>query len=284
MLGVLKAGGAYVPLDPTYPQERRDFVAADAAVALVVTAEELADLVPPGIERRLYVDAPEEWSNLSSTRLPDAGGASPGNLAYLIYTSGSTGKPKGVAIEHRNASALLTWALGLFAERETARVLASTSINFDLSIFEIFVPLARGGAVELVENALAMPAEPGSHAGQHRPLGPLRGAARRRPAGDRRDGQPRRRAAAARTGRPPLRRRIGGAGLQPLRPVRGHHLLDLGADRSRRPGRAVDRATDPRHAGLRRSTATSGWCRSARRASSCSAARGSRAATSAART
>ncbi len=161
MLGVLKAGGAYVPLDPTYPQDRRDFVAADAAVALVVTAEELADLVPPGIERRLNIDVPEEWRNLSDSGLPDAGGASPGNLAYLIYTSGSTGRPKGVAIEHRNASALLTWALGLFAERETARVLASTSINFDLSIFEIFVPLARGGAVELVENALAMPAEPG---------------------------------------------------------------------------------------------------------------------------
>ncbi|HEV2847307.1 MAG TPA: amino acid adenylation domain-containing protein, partial [Thermoanaerobaculia bacterium] len=108
----------------------------------------------------LRIDVPAEW-DASDAPLEPAGGAAPGNLAYLIYTSGSTGRPKGVAIEHRSASAMVTWALGLFAESEIARVLASTSINFDLSVYEIFVPLARGGAVEVVENGLAMPSEPG---------------------------------------------------------------------------------------------------------------------------
>ena len=68
-----------------------------------------------------------------------------GNLAYVIYTSGSTGRPKGVAIEHRSAVALVRWARREFPAEEPARVLASTSICFDLSVFELFVPLSLGG-------------------------------------------------------------------------------------------------------------------------------------------
>ncbi|AFZ33306.1 non-ribosomal peptide synthetase (plasmid) [Gloeocapsa sp. PCC 7428] len=79
------------------------------------------------------------------------------NLAYVIYTSGSTGQPKGVAIAHRNATTLVNWAHDVFSTEEIAGVLASTSICFDLSIFEIFVPLCGGGKVLLAENALQLP-------------------------------------------------------------------------------------------------------------------------------
>src|SRR5690606_25804539 len=68
------------------------------------------------------------------------------NLAYVIYTSGSTGLPKGVAIEHRNTAALIHWARKHFNKAELHAVLASTSVCFDLSIFEFFVPLSMGGA------------------------------------------------------------------------------------------------------------------------------------------
>src|SRR5436305_14430627 len=78
----------------------------------------------------------------------------PNHLAYLIYTSGSTGKPKGVAIEHRSASALLAWTREVFPAADLAAVFASTSVCFDLSVFEIFAPLTRGGTVVLAENAL----------------------------------------------------------------------------------------------------------------------------------
>jgi amino acid adenylation domain-containing protein len=81
-------------------------------------------------------------------------GVDAGNLAYVIYTSGSTGQPKGVAIEHCNTVALLFWANSVFEASELAGVLASTSICFDLSIFELFVPLSWGGKVMLAENAL----------------------------------------------------------------------------------------------------------------------------------
>src|SRR4029079_5470711 len=92
---------------------------------------------------------------------PPAPGAAtpavPGNLAYLIYTSGSTGRPKGVAIEHRSAAALVRWAADAFTAAETAGVLASTSLCVALSVFELFVPLARGGKVILAANALELP-------------------------------------------------------------------------------------------------------------------------------
>src|SRR6185369_16812864 len=78
------------------------------------------------------------------------------NLAYLIYTSGSTGRPKGVAIEHRSAVALIHWARSLFPPEDLAAVLAATSICFDLSVFEIFVPLSWGGSIHLADNALAI--------------------------------------------------------------------------------------------------------------------------------
>jgi amino acid adenylation domain-containing protein len=87
-------------------------------------------------------------------------GHSGGRLAYLIYTSGSTGDPKGVAVPHAAAVALVRWAGTVFSREDLSGVLASTSINFDLSVFEIFVPLAYGGTVILAENALELPRLP----------------------------------------------------------------------------------------------------------------------------
>ena len=78
----------------------------------------------------------------------------------MIYTSGSTGQPKGVAIEHRGPVALAAWARDHFDAGSLAGVLASTSICFDLSIFELFAPLSWGGTVILAENVLALPRLP----------------------------------------------------------------------------------------------------------------------------
>ncbi|MCB1034956.1 MAG: AMP-binding protein, partial [Acidobacteria bacterium] len=76
--------------------------------------------------------------------------------AYLIYTSGSTGRPKGVAVEHRSAVEMVVWALGEYSREELSRTVAATSVCFDISVFELFVPLAAGGTVVLVEDALAL--------------------------------------------------------------------------------------------------------------------------------
>jgi non-ribosomal peptide synthetase component F len=82
----------------------------------------------------------------------------------VLYTSGSTGRPKGVAIEHRNTVAFLAWARSTFSPEERAGVLAATSIGFDLSVFELFLPLSSGGQVILAENVLELPQLPAASA------------------------------------------------------------------------------------------------------------------------
>src|SRR3954468_15897903 len=103
-----------------------------------------------------------DFGTVEETAATPAGGpvALPQSLAYVIYTSGSTGRPKGVGIEHRHAAALLTWARGAFADAEIAGVLAATSVCFDLSVYELFVPRAWGGSVILADTVLDLPALP----------------------------------------------------------------------------------------------------------------------------
>jgi amino acid adenylation domain-containing protein len=156
LLGVLKAGGAYVPLDPAYPQERLRLMLEDSGARLVVTDASLAERVPESGARLLLVDD-SSADGEGVQREPAAWGApQPRNLAYVIYTSGSTGRPKGVAIEHASAATLAAWSRSAFPPSAFANVLASTSVCFDLSVFELFVTLSVGGAVLLVADALEL--------------------------------------------------------------------------------------------------------------------------------
>ncbi|MEO6196448.1 MAG: amino acid adenylation domain-containing protein [Thermoanaerobaculia bacterium] len=152
LLGVLRAGGFYLPLDPRYPAERLSFLATDSGARWVVVDEASAGRVPAGPER-LRLEELERGDGERSAGFPEAVA---GNLAYLIYTSGSTGRPKGVAVEHRSAALLAHWARERFG-RDLEGLVASTSVTFDLSVFELFAPLAAGGTVILVRDALALP-------------------------------------------------------------------------------------------------------------------------------
>ena len=78
-------------------------------------------------------------------------------LSHVIYTSGSTGRPKGVAIEHRSGVTLVHWSRAHYSNDDLAGVLAATSICFDLSVWEFFVPLSWGGTVHVAPNALWAP-------------------------------------------------------------------------------------------------------------------------------
>jgi amino acid adenylation domain-containing protein/FkbH-like protein len=159
ILGVLKAGGAYVPLDPAYPKDRLAFILDDTKAPVLLTEQALRTLAVPEETRVICLDS--DWPDIQwQSRQDLSSGAKREDLAYVIYTSGSTGKPKGVALEHRNAVALVYWAHDVFDSEELAGVLASTSICFDLSVFEMFVPLSWGGTVILAENALALPSLP----------------------------------------------------------------------------------------------------------------------------
>lgn len=159
ILGVLKAGAAYVPIDPKYPKDRIAYILKDAAAPVLLTQRSLVAALPAASAELHFID---EALQVSADRME--ADTRPGDLAYVIYTSGSTGQPKGVAIEHRNATALIGWALSVYQPEELAGVLFSTSICFDLSIFEMFVTLAAGGAMVLAENALDLRDHPHRHA------------------------------------------------------------------------------------------------------------------------
>jgi amino acid adenylation domain-containing protein len=155
ILGVMKAGGAYVPLDPTYPQERLRFMLEDCGALVLLTQRPLLDSLPEHSAHLLCLDDPDEDDGGPEPPTVEAR-VLPENLAYVIYTSGSTGRPKGVSITHRSAWQFLRWTCDVFTAEDLSSTLASTSVCFDLSVFELFAPLSCGGRVVLVENALAL--------------------------------------------------------------------------------------------------------------------------------
>jgi len=157
VLGILKAGGAYVPFDPSYPADRVEFMLRDADVSVLLTQIHLSTQLPACDSAVVYLDTEHLRNSSDDANESDfESSAKPDDLAYVIYTSGSTGKPNGVLITHRSAGAFLNWAHSAFTQEDFAGVIASTSICFDLSVFEIFAPLTAGGQVILVENALAL--------------------------------------------------------------------------------------------------------------------------------
>ena len=156
LLGTLKAGGAYVPLDPAYPQDRLAFMLEDSRARVLLTQSRLVEKLSSFTGDVVVLDSEPAGAEGESEQAPRSG-VTPENLAYVIYTSGSTGKPKGVMLAHGGVAALFRWTVEAFTEEEFSAVFASTSVCFDISVFELFFPLARGGKVVLGENAFALP-------------------------------------------------------------------------------------------------------------------------------
>ncbi|NQZ08831.1 MAG: amino acid adenylation domain-containing protein, partial [Algicola sp.] len=162
VMAILKAGGAYVPLDPAYPQERLGYMLEDAHLKVVLSQSGVQDVLPSFNGTVLLMDGlsettPQTESHLCAgfdTRNLIDTGVTASNLAYVIYTSGSTGKPKGVLIEHGNTVSMLNWALDEYSKDQLAVILASTSLNFDLSVYELFLPLSAGTSLRVVMNVL----------------------------------------------------------------------------------------------------------------------------------
>jgi len=162
LLAVLKAGAAYLPLDPAYPEARLEYMVSDARPLLIITGAAQRDRLPK-TARILQLDEFETGQALR--RSPHHNPLDvernspllPRHPAYIMYTSGSTGKPKGVVIEHRSTVAFAAWAGSVYGAEEWSGVLASTSICFDLSIFELLLTPIHGGAVILADSALDLP-------------------------------------------------------------------------------------------------------------------------------
>lgn len=145
VLGVLQSGAAYLPIDPALPQERLEYLIGQSEVSLVLTQSWLEEKIEwPANVQLLFVDS-EDIENLDHRPLEQI--QQPEDLAYVIFTSGSTGLPKGVMIDHRGAVNTICDVNKRFGVGFEDRVLALSSLSFDLSVYDIFGTLAAGGTI-----------------------------------------------------------------------------------------------------------------------------------------
>jgi amino acid adenylation domain-containing protein/non-ribosomal peptide synthase protein (TIGR01720 family) len=146
VLAILEAGAAYLPVDPAQPPERLRHLLERGEVEQALTQPWVAGSVPwPSGVRWLAVTSEDE----AGEPVPLERLQSPRDLAYVIFTSGSTGSPKGVMIEHRAAVNTILDVNRRFAIGPDDRVLALSSLSFDLSVWDILGLLAAGGAIVL---------------------------------------------------------------------------------------------------------------------------------------
>jgi len=151
-LGILQAGAAYVPLDPDYPAERLSHMAEDARLAWVVSRSDCMQTFAWPRDKTLLTDLDDALLQLQPSNAPEPNAASDAqatDAAYVIYTSGSTGKPKGVVVTHDCVSNFIQSMAkepGLHAGQ---RLLAVTTLSFDISVLELFLPLFVGAEVVL---------------------------------------------------------------------------------------------------------------------------------------
>jgi amino acid adenylation domain-containing protein len=157
VMAVLKAGGAYVPLDPAYPTDRIRYIIQDSGVQQVITQSHWHDKVTQAGAIAIMIEPVLEQNSETAQNINAAEiGLDADSLAYVIYTSGSTGLPKGVEVYHKNILALVNWAKQTYSAEEFSRVLGSTSLNFDLSVFEMFATLGLGYELVMVDNILSL--------------------------------------------------------------------------------------------------------------------------------
>ena len=142
MLGVLKSGAHYVPIDPDYPLHRIQKMLNDSGCSLLFVSAETHHLAPPDLVDVFRVEECAE--NINPVTLPKFNAD---NLAYVIYTSGSTGDPKGVEITHSAAVNFLISMRKIPGITRLDRLLALTTLSFDISVLEIFLPLITGAQV-----------------------------------------------------------------------------------------------------------------------------------------
>ncbi|MGW0435010.1 non-ribosomal peptide synthetase [Micromonospora sp. NPDC003197] len=153
LLAVLRCWAAYVPVDPGYPPARQTLILDDADPVLVVTTTETATRLDPRLSV-LALDQVELGNGPAPAR--EEKPPTPDDLAYVLYTSGSTGRPKGVAVRHGSLANTMLAMRDLLDSRPEHAWLNLTSLSFDISGVELFLPLTTGGRVVVASSVSAL--------------------------------------------------------------------------------------------------------------------------------
>ncbi len=150
-IAIMKTGAAYVPLDPTQASERLAAMVRDAAISVVLLDSRTMRVPLPGIDT-VFVDGAANESDWLG-EYPDAAPAievHADDTMYILYTSGSTGEPKGVEVRHGGVIDYCAFARDNYYGEHLRGSLVATSPAFDLTLPALYVPLLRGGCVELL--------------------------------------------------------------------------------------------------------------------------------------
>ncbi|WP_049575115.1 non-ribosomal peptide synthetase, partial [Streptomyces sp. SBT349] len=151
LLAVLRSGAAYVPLDPDQPADRLAYTLGDAAPLLAICTEETAGRLPEGTGVLLLDDPGTDEPVSAWSDHERRAAVAPAHPAYVIYTSGSTGRPKGVVVERGGLANFLHDMAGRFPMDARDRLLASTTVAFDIAALELYLPLLAGAGVVVAD-------------------------------------------------------------------------------------------------------------------------------------
>ena len=149
VLGILKSGAAYVPMDPAFPSERLGHMVEDAQMSVIITSQALESMLPDNRAKIITYEQVDSETKLDGLNFNSS---EPSDLAYVIFTSGSTGRPKGVQIEHR---ALVNFISSMAREpgiKQDDVLLSVTTLSFDISGLELFLPLTSGARVVIANS------------------------------------------------------------------------------------------------------------------------------------
>ncbi len=156
VVAILKAGGAYIPLDPGYPAERLHYMVTDSKMKVLVTTAQLKTELKLDVAHAILAEAKATTDGVDASALPaspQSAGAE--DVAYVIYTSGSTGKPKGVLVPHRAVVNLIQSVQRTPGLSERDRLLAVTTLSFDIAVSEVLLPLTVGAHIVIASREVA---------------------------------------------------------------------------------------------------------------------------------
>lgn len=152
ILAVLKAGATYLPLDPSFPHDRLSYMLKDSGAAILITEPTLENSFSNIDAKQVVIDNIDNFVEQESVEKPVIT-INSDSIAYIIYTSGSTGKPKGVKVHHKAAVNFIESMASKPGFTNNDVLLAVTTLSFDISVLEIFLPLCCGGSIVLAKKA-----------------------------------------------------------------------------------------------------------------------------------
>lgn len=150
LLGILKSGAAYLPLDPAFPKERLKYMLDDSGARFLITELLLEDLIHTSISK-LLIDRDKKEIERQSDAKPEIKITSD-SVAYVMYTSGSTGLPKGVKVHHGAVANFVESMATVPGFSPDDILLSITTLSFDISVLELFLPLYKGGTIVVAQS------------------------------------------------------------------------------------------------------------------------------------